>query len=452
MAPVPPPAGPPGPPGAAVPAMPPGVARCTAEGSAAGSAGIAAARAARRDREPARPPSPPPESPTTGTPPGSGRPPPDGLVRHSGAARRDDRGDDDRRGLAGERAPCSTPACAAGPSAAAPRRPGGAAGRTAAAGRTRRGERPARAALPRGRAPASRVPWRRSRDACTACRCAGGSTGGGARGRASAAVGDALHRGAHALAALAGVDLVVLVAQAAARPEQHALDRAARQAHAACDAVVGEALELAQDQDLVLRERQVVECHAQRLELLALRDRGVGAGRACERRPSSLRAEVVGVDRDLLRALRAAQVVDARVLGDLVDPGPERDLRSVRRRERRADMKVSWTMSSALPWSEHDAAHVADDPVPGTGGRGPRRPRPARRGSLQRAARPAPLWPLLPSVASPRSLPPIATGPGRGLPAPPITLYPGKRLVRTSHDSQCRSVVQTHLTRPSDAV
>ena len=62
-----------------------------------------------------------------------------------------------------------------------------------------------------------------------------------------------LHRNPHLHAALARVDLVEAVAQRAPRAKQHALDRALRQPHAGADAIVGEALELAHDEDPVLR-------------------------------------------------------------------------------------------------------------------------------------------------------------------------------------------------------
>ena len=144
--------------------------------------------------------------------------------------------------------------------------------------------------------------------------------------RAGAALRDAVHGSSHALTAGPGVDLVEPGAQAATGPEQQALDRAAREPHAAPDAVVGKALQLPHHEDLVLRGRKVVECHAQRVELVPARDVSIRTAGGLGDAALLDRAEVVRVDRHLLRAPGAAEVVDAGVLRDLVDPGPEDDL------------------------------------------------------------------------------------------------------------------------------
>ena len=91
------------------------------------------------------------------------------------------------------------------------------------------------------------------------------------------------------------------------------------------DLLVGEAFELAQDEDLVVRLREAAERAAQALDLLLGRDRRLGrrAG-AHELGVIGGREPVVGVVGDLLGALGAAERVDAAVLGDLVEPGLER--------------------------------------------------------------------------------------------------------------------------------
>ena len=90
--------------------------------------------------------------------------------------------------------------------------------------------------------------------------------------------------------------------------------------------LVGEALELAQDEDLVVGLRQAAERAAQVVEVLLGGDRRVRrrAG-ADELGVVGGREPVVGVVGDLLGALGAAERVDAAVLGDLVEPGLERE-------------------------------------------------------------------------------------------------------------------------------
>ena len=79
-----------------------------------------------------------------------------------------------------------------------------------------------------------------------------------------------------ALAALAGDELLVLLAQALAGAEERALDAGAADAEALADLAVGEALELAHHEDLVVGVRQAAEGAAQVVELLLGVDRGVG--------------------------------------------------------------------------------------------------------------------------------------------------------------------------------
>ena len=129
-----------------------------------------------------------------------------------------------------------------------------------------------------------------------------------------------------AQAAGAGRELVVLLAQPLARAEQRALDRRAAHAHALADVLVAQALELAHHEDLVMGVGQPAEGAAEQVELLLGVDRLVWARRRL-RQPAVVGGgePVVGVERDLLGAPPAAVGVDARVLGDLVDPGLEGD-------------------------------------------------------------------------------------------------------------------------------
>ena len=77
-------------------------------------------------------------------------------------------------------------------------------------------------------------------------------------------------------AARAADEVVVLLGQAPARAEQRALDGRAAHAHPVADLAVGEAFELAQDEDLVVRVGQAAERAAQVVELLLGRDGVVG--------------------------------------------------------------------------------------------------------------------------------------------------------------------------------
>jgi len=83
----------------------------------------------------------------------------------------------------------------------------------------------------------------------------------------------------HARAARARGELVVLLLEPAARPEQRALDRRPAEAHALADLAVREALELAQHEDLVMGVRQPAECAAQVVQPLLDLDRLLRRGR-----------------------------------------------------------------------------------------------------------------------------------------------------------------------------
>jgi hypothetical protein len=126
----------------------------------------------------------------------------------------------------------------------------------------------------------------------------------------------------HAQAALAGDELVVLLGQPPAGAEERRLDRRPAHPHPLADLAVAESTQLAHDEDLVMSIGEPVESAAQVVELHA----GV-EGRVRRRidAPEALGA-VVGVEGDDLGAPRAPESVDARVLGDLVDPRLEGDL------------------------------------------------------------------------------------------------------------------------------
>src|SRR4051794_1442469 len=86
-------------------------------------------------------------------------------------------------------------------------------------------------------------------------------------------------------------------------------------------------LELAHDEDLAVRVGQAPERAAQRLELLLGGERRVGRRVGAREAAVVWRAEpLVDVVGQLLGAAGTPERVDARVLGDLVDPGLERDL------------------------------------------------------------------------------------------------------------------------------
>ena len=127
-----------------------------------------------------------------------------------------------------------------------------------------------------------------------------------------------------ALAAGAGDDVVVLLGQPPAGAEERRLDGRAAHAHALADLLVAEALELAQDEDLVVGLAQPAERAAEVVEVLLGGDGGVGRRAGADQLGVIAgRERVVGVVGDLLGALGAAEGVDAAVLGDLVQPGLE---------------------------------------------------------------------------------------------------------------------------------
>jgi len=127
------------------------------------------------------------------------------------------------------------------------------------------------------------------------------------------------------LAALAARDLFVLLAEAPTRPEERALDDRSAHPHPAPDLGVRQPLQLAKHEDLVVVVRQPAECAAQIVQLLAALERSVW-GRAARDEGGSLALSVViRIERHFLGPARAAELVDAGVLGDLVDPGLERD-------------------------------------------------------------------------------------------------------------------------------
>ena len=106
-------------------------------------------------------------------------------------------------------------------------------------------------------------------------------------------------------AARAGDEVVVLLGQAPARAEERALDGRAAHAHPVADLAVGEALELAQDEDLVVRVGQAAERAAQVVELL------LGGDGVVRRRLGADEAAVVGRARG--RRRRRSETSSARL-------------------------------------------------------------------------------------------------------------------------------------------
>ena len=142
-------------------------------------------------------------------------------------------------------------------------------------------------------------------------------------GADAALVDDALH----AQAALAADELLVLLAEALAGAEERALDRGAGHVEALADLAIGEPLELAHHEDVVVHRRQAAERAAQAVERELALDGGVRRRARLGEAVVLGGADLVGrVERHLVRVAPAAVGVDALVLGDLVDPGPEEDL------------------------------------------------------------------------------------------------------------------------------
>ena len=128
------------------------------------------------------------------------------------------------------------------------------------------------------------------------------------------------------LAAPAADELVVLLAEPAAGAEQGALDDRPRHPQPFADLAVGEPLELAHHDDPVVALGQAVEGAAEVVEAPACsRPRRRASGRRRAAGCSVVGVVVLGLERDLAGAASAAELVDAGVLGDLVDPRLERD-------------------------------------------------------------------------------------------------------------------------------
>ena len=179
---------------------------------------------------------------------------------------------------------------------------------------------------------------------------------------AEAALGAGLDDALHAAAALAADELVVLLGEAPAGAEQRRLDRRAAHAQALADLAVAQALELAHDEDLVVGLGEPAERALQVLQRHPLVDRGVGR-RAAGHEAAAVQPVLVGVVGDLLRALGAAERVDARVLGDLVDPGLEDDRRvGGAQAAQRGDEDLLRDVLRAAVVVDH-AEHVGRDPA-----------------------------------------------------------------------------------------
>ena len=182
------------------------------------------------------------------------------------------------------------------------------------AGTARRPSRP-RAAQRRAGEERARRGRRRAPGGGTAGSARGGGRGGACRarrgGRSAAVTMIAWMRWQRC----AGDEVVVLLGQPPAGAEERGLDGRAAHAHALADLAVGQALELAQHEDLVVGLRQAAERAAQVVELLLGGDRGVGQRPVLTSLPWSAGARpVVGVVGDLLGALGAAERVDAAFL------------------------------------------------------------------------------------------------------------------------------------------
>src|SRR5579884_196146 len=127
----------------------------------------------------------------------------------------------------------------------------------------------------------------------------------------------------HVLATPAAREIVELLRQPSTGAEQGALDDHLRHPELIADLAVGEALELAQDDDLVVAVREAAESPAQVVELLFGLDDDFGRRRRRQR--SEPAVDPVALDRDLGVTTPTAVFVDARVPRDLVDPRTERD-------------------------------------------------------------------------------------------------------------------------------
>ena len=128
------------------------------------------------------------------------------------------------------------------------------------------------------------------------------------------------------LAPPAAGELVIFLGELAPSPEQGAFDHLARHARPPPDLVIRAPFELAHDEQLVVALRQAAEGTAQVIESLPALDRRGRSRREREQRPAAIAQFLVRVERDLARPPAAAVLVDAGVLGDLIDPRLERDL------------------------------------------------------------------------------------------------------------------------------
>ena len=165
-------------------------------------------------------------------------------------------------------------------------------------------------------------------------------------------------------AALAGRDLVVFVLEAAARPEQHALDRRAREVRCGWRSPRRRGPRAPSGPDLVLRRRQAAERLRKRVACpRAARPPRAWLAVACEMRPSSCGVKSSESIETSCGAPLPAELVDAGVLGDLVDPGLEGDLAVGRpQAAQRGDEGLLDDVLGAAVVGD-DAAHVGGDPV-----------------------------------------------------------------------------------------
>ena len=128
------------------------------------------------------------------------------------------------------------------------------------------------------------------------------------------------------------------------------------------DLLVGESLELAHHDDPVMALGQAAEGSAQIVESLLVLDRSVGRRRSDELARSAVGVVVV-LERDLAHASRPAELVDAGVLGDLVEPRLERDRPlGVAQAAQRGDEHLLGDVLGAGVVADHPE-HVGADPA-----------------------------------------------------------------------------------------
>jgi len=159
--------------------------------------------------------------------------------------------------------------------------------------------------------------------------------------------------------------LVVLLPKAPASTEQHALHDGLRDAHALTDLVIGATLELSQHDHPVVALGQTAERAPEIVEPLLALEGDVGRGR---KRVQSAPVRVsIKFERHLLDAAGTAGLVDAGVLGDLIDPRLECDrLRAGAQAPQRRDENLLDDVLGTAVIPDHPE-HISADPPPVAG-------------------------------------------------------------------------------------